>query len=795
MVQVFGNRILGGIGAPDSRAAETFGAGVNTSITNRSNRQVMDERAQAMRIREEEAARLKQRFGWDIEDRARTAAAYDAFGAPAVGGAPGTPPRAGVNVAGLFGKSDVRTQLTPVWTNLESQYKLPAGYLERTAFIESGFDPAARNAASSAGGLFQFIDSTAKQYGLSDKFDPMASSNAAAQLAANNAMYLQRVLGRPPTGAELYLAHQQGAGGAAKLLANPNALAVDVVGADAVRNNGGQMDMTAAEFADLWLSKWAGQGPQPYTDRSQRFAPAPGGVQPVVDTTGSSQRFPPMPRQPDQSQRFRPGDYAAALEALTPDTGVRFNSDGTIALPTAPQGRPGDFAAQGTAARLSALTPSETDPTLGGAAPQVLLERAQKALTLAEIAFANNPTGETAARAAAARAEVNRLTPLVENFISATRQYPNQRDLLSVEGPGATGMEAPMPTVRAGVTVPPAPTAPAVPVQTAGPDTPRPRARPELTFQQSEDALIAAEQAAAEQAAAAEQTAAQQPTDAQAPTSPGVEPPPAAGVTTPSVTTSDVRAGASVMTDTGSFPGLAALFQDTAMVGQEEAALAAKEQALLRRMEFARQTRDATTLMEADEQLALIQARRTTLGYIKAGNAAMSGNFDPMASVLSEMSGQTVRITPTGAGTYDVTVDGRVAQSGVDPLFMVQQYMYGVNEAYRTQVDAARAARVTQAAEQAKYAAEQAKVILEAELQYAGEQTIEEIKGRYALLLAAQNPDLDTASLTLPDQSTALMVFSKKNPNAPLTIVQFQTNSDGTIEPVQVPVTDLQRNQ
>lgn len=62
MAQVFGNRILGGIGAPESRAAEAFGAGVNTSITNRVNRQAMDVNAQNMAIQRQEMA-------WKEEDR------------------------------------------------------------------------------------------------------------------------------------------------------------------------------------------------------------------------------------------------------------------------------------------------------------------------------------------------------------------------------------------------------------------------------------------------------------------------------------------------------------------------------------------------------------------------------------------------------------------------------------------------------------------------------------------------------------------------------------------------------
>lgn len=145
----------------------------------------------------------------------------------------------------------------------EARYGLPSGYLARTAQIESGGNPNARNPKSSAGGLFQFIDSTARQYGLADKFDPYQATDAAARLAVDNAAQLRRVLGREPTPGELYLAHQQGGGGASKLLANPGRRAADVVGADAVRLNGGSMDMTAGEFAAKWISKLDGMDHDP----------------------------------------------------------------------------------------------------------------------------------------------------------------------------------------------------------------------------------------------------------------------------------------------------------------------------------------------------------------------------------------------------------------------------------------------------------------------------------------------------------------------------------------------------
>lgn len=138
----------------------------------------------------------------------------------------------------------------------EKQYGLPAGFLARTAELESSNDPTKKNPKSSATGLFQFIDSTAAKYNLTDPTDPAASIDAAARLARDNTKILSETLGRAPTSAELYLAQLQGATGAAKLLSNPDALAVNIVGTKEVINNAGQVDMTAKEYTDKWLSKF-----------------------------------------------------------------------------------------------------------------------------------------------------------------------------------------------------------------------------------------------------------------------------------------------------------------------------------------------------------------------------------------------------------------------------------------------------------------------------------------------------------------------------------------------------------
>jgi len=127
-----------------------------------------------------------------------------------------------------------------------------------TTQVESGGKIGAINPNSHAAGLFQFTPATAKQYGLTtfDLVNPDPTVQARVrsafdQFTSDNAASLTTALGRSPTPAELYLAHQQGATGAAKLLADPTKLARDVVGLAAVTQNGGTANMTAGDFVQL----------------------------------------------------------------------------------------------------------------------------------------------------------------------------------------------------------------------------------------------------------------------------------------------------------------------------------------------------------------------------------------------------------------------------------------------------------------------------------------------------------------------------------------------------------------
>jgi hypothetical protein len=132
----------------------------------------------------------------------------------------------------------------------------PTGLI-KTAGIESHFNPGAKNPNSSAGGLFQFIDSTAKRYGLTNKYDAAQSADAAARLWKDNRDILARSLGREPTNGELYLAHQQGPGGAIKIIKNPEDSVSSTVGSSAAGLNAGK-GLTNRQFVNLWTRRMEG---------------------------------------------------------------------------------------------------------------------------------------------------------------------------------------------------------------------------------------------------------------------------------------------------------------------------------------------------------------------------------------------------------------------------------------------------------------------------------------------------------------------------------------------------------
>lgn len=147
----------------------------------------------------------------------------------------------------------------------------------KIAGIESSLNPNAnRDTSSQYKGLYQFGPDAWSAHGKGDIFDPTSNTDAFLSLYKANSSALQNNLGRAPTPGEVYLAHQQGAAGATALLQNPDKKAVDVIAPfygsrrtaiSAIKNNGGDPEGTAGDFASKWLNKFAPpdaqQQPQP----------------------------------------------------------------------------------------------------------------------------------------------------------------------------------------------------------------------------------------------------------------------------------------------------------------------------------------------------------------------------------------------------------------------------------------------------------------------------------------------------------------------------------------------------
>jgi hypothetical protein len=164
----------------------------------------------------------------------------------------------------------------------QQQQGQPSDYATRTAFLES-------NNGQSSDNIYQFKGDTATRYGYHPGMSVDDQNKAFAQFTADNYATLSGNLGRPPTSAELYLAHQQGAAGALALMGNPNASAVDALmpayGGDramatrAITDNGGTADMKAGDFVQHWAQAYANAGGQG-TGGTQVAQSAPPGPSP-----------------------------------------------------------------------------------------------------------------------------------------------------------------------------------------------------------------------------------------------------------------------------------------------------------------------------------------------------------------------------------------------------------------------------------------------------------------------------------------------------------------------------------
>lgn len=255
---------------------------------------------------------------------------------------------------------------------IAQKYGIDPTDFKRMAWIESKFDPNARAGSSSAGGLFQFTNDTARSYGLANKFDGPANAEAAARLWNDNKAGLTQALGRPPTAGELYLAHQQGLGGAKALLSNPNAPAASLVGHKAVVNNGGSSRMSGGDFARMWTNKF---------DSLNATASADGST-PRNRDAGNAQS-PVRVAAADTIRNDASNSRAQDMGAATPSAGARLPTDPRT---PAPDGYFWDLGGAGSTPRLISRTTGQDMagqpmPATGGATTPTTTPAATPAAT------------------------------------------------------------------------------------------------------------------------------------------------------------------------------------------------------------------------------------------------------------------------------------------------------------------------------------------------------------------------------------------------------------------------------
>src|SRR6516162_9722337 len=154
--------------------------------------------------------------------------------------------------------------------DLNAQYP---EYIGRTGTLESGWNP--HNVTGSNRGLFQWGPPEERMYGITNWLDRGQQISALNQEAGRNYKALNSALGQPPTGSQLYLAHQQGLGGARALLTaapdQPAWMAVrpfyksDAVAQRAISGNipsnhylfgSDPSKVSAADFRGLWDARY-----------------------------------------------------------------------------------------------------------------------------------------------------------------------------------------------------------------------------------------------------------------------------------------------------------------------------------------------------------------------------------------------------------------------------------------------------------------------------------------------------------------------------------------------------------
>lgn len=193
-------------------------------------------------------------------------------------------------------------------------YGVDPNLMTRIMRIESGGNPNARTGSYS--GLFQLSAPEFNKYGGGNIYDPNDNARAAAAKTAAEMSAFRQQYGRDPTATDIYMVHQQGAGGYGAHMRNPDAPAWqnmastaegrakgDAWARQAIWGNvpdqlkanypGGVDSLTSKDFVELWRNKVEGGGAAPTS------APAPasfGSMTPAAPDDSAAPAAAPRPQ-------------------------------------------------------------------------------------------------------------------------------------------------------------------------------------------------------------------------------------------------------------------------------------------------------------------------------------------------------------------------------------------------------------------------------------------------------------------------------------------------------------------
>jgi hypothetical protein len=168
-----------------------------------------------------------------------------------------------------------------VLARASQEYGVPFDVLKRFAGIESSFNPRAKT--GSYKGLFQLSSQEFKRGGGKGSiYDPEANTNAFVKTLKSNMAQFEKIMGRPPSGWEAYLVHQQGTAGGPAHLKNPDQPAWKSmystpegrqkgarwakkaiwgnVPASQKRQYKSVENITSGDFTNLWRTRYAREG-------------------------------------------------------------------------------------------------------------------------------------------------------------------------------------------------------------------------------------------------------------------------------------------------------------------------------------------------------------------------------------------------------------------------------------------------------------------------------------------------------------------------------------------------------